>query len=120
VPLIENNEYRSPGADYFVKKDVNELLKNSAEIDTVLLACTHYPLLSPKIERFLPKGVQLISQGKIVAASLENYLFRHPEIDEKCSKNQHLQFFTTDSVKDFDKHSAVFFGKKVHSTHVDL
>jgi len=120
VPLIENNEYRSPGADYFLNKDVNELLRNSPEIDTILLACTHYPLLSSKIERYLPKGIQLIAQGKIVAASLENYLFRHPEIDEKCSKNQHLQFFTTDSVKDFDKHSAVFFGKKVHSTHVDL
>jgi len=120
VPLVENNEYSSPGADYFIKKDVNALLSSSPGIDTVLLACTHYPLLSVKIEKYLPKRVRLISQGEIVAASLENYLFRHPEIDEKCSKNGQQQFFTTDSVKDFDKHSEVFFGKRVNSIHVDL
>jgi len=120
VPLVENNEYSSPGADYFIKKDVSELLSNSPEIDTILLACTHYPLLSAKIEKYLPKGVRLISQGEIVAASLENYLLRHPEIDEKCSKNGQRQFFTTDSVKDFDKHSGIFFGEKVNSIHIDL
>jgi glutamate racemase len=120
VPLVENNEYSSPGADYFIKKDVDDLLSNSPEIDTILLACTHYPLLSGKIEKYIPKGIQLISQGEIVASSLENYLFRHPEIDEKCSKKGQLQFFTTDSTKDFDKHSAVFFGEKVNSIHVDL
>ncbi len=89
-------------------------------IDTILLACTHYPLLSKKIEKYIPKEVQLISQGEIVADSLENYLERHPAIDEKCSKNGHLQFFTTDSTKDFDKHSALFFGEKVNSIHIDL
>ena len=120
VPLIENNEYNSPGADYFIKKDVNALLSSSREIDAILLACTHYPLLSAKIAKYIPKEVQLISQGQIIAASLENYLSRHPEIDEKSSKNAQLQFFTTDSVKDFDKHSAIFFGEKVHSVHVDL
>lgn len=120
VPLVENNEYSSSGADYFIKKDVDALLSNSPGIDAVLLACTHYPLLWGKIEKYLPKEVQLISQGEIVAASLENYLLRHPEIDEKCSKNGLRQFFTTDSTKDFDKHSAVFFGEKVNSIHVDL
>ena len=120
VPLIENNEYTSPGADYFIQKDLGDLLRNSGEIDAILLACTHYPLLLDKIEKYVPKGVQLISQGEIVAASLENYLQRHPEIDEKCSKNGQLQFFTTDSTKDFDKHSAVFFGEKVNSAHIDL
>jgi len=120
VPLVENNEYASPGADYFIKKDVDELLSNSSTIDTILLACTHYPLLSAKIEKYTPNGVQIISQGKIVAASLEDYLLRHPEIEENCSKNGRLKFFTTDSVKDFDKHSAVFFGEKVNSVHVDL
>jgi glutamate racemase len=120
VPLVENNEYSSSGADYFIKKDVDALLRNSPEIDTILLACTHYPLLSGKIEKYLPKGVQLISQGEIVASSLENYLLRHPEINEKCSKNRQLQFFTTDSTKDFNRHSAIFFGKKVNSIHVDL
>lgn len=120
VPLVENNEYASSGADYFIKKDVDSLLSSSPEIDTILLACTHYPLLSAKIEKYVPGGVQLVSQGEIVAASLENYLLRHPEIDEKCSKNGCLQFFTTDSVKDFDKHSAIFFGEKVNSIHIDL
>ncbi|HEX7458216.1 MAG TPA: glutamate racemase [Ginsengibacter sp.] len=120
VPLVENNEYSSPGADYFIKKDLNELLNKSPEIDTILLACTHYPLLADKIKKYIPPNVQLISQGEIVADSLENYLFRHPEIEEKCSKNGQIQFYTTDSVKDFDKHSAIFFGKPVISNHIDL
>lgn len=120
VPLVENNEYASPGADYFIKKDVDELMNISPEIDIILLACTHYPLLKDKIKKYIPKGVELISQGEIVAASLENYLFRHPEIDKKCSKNGKMQFFTTDSPKDFDKHSAIFFGKKVNSIHIEL
>ncbi|MGH2646999.1 MAG: glutamate racemase [Ginsengibacter sp.] len=120
VPLVENNEYSSPGADYFVEKDVNELLNKSTEIDTILLGCTHYPLLTGKIKKYLPQHVQLISQGEIVAASLKNYLFRHPEIEKKCSKNGQIQFYTTDSAKDFDKHSAIFFGKPVTSNHIDL
>lgn len=120
VPLIENNEYSSPGADYFIEKDINELLKRSPEIDTILLACTHYPLLADKIKKYIPQNVQLISQGEIVASSLENYLFRHPEIEKKCSKNGQIQFYTTDSEKDFDKHSAIFFGKPVISRHIDL
>lgn len=120
VPLIENNEYASEGADYFIKKDIGQLLNKSAEIDTILLACTHYPLLIDKIKKYLPENVQLISQGEIVAASLENYLFRHPEIEEKCSKSRSIEFFTTDSTTDFDKHSAIFFGKKVNSIHAVL
>jgi glutamate racemase len=120
VPLIENNEYASPGADYFVKKDVDGLLNNAHEIDTVLLACTHYPLLMEKIKKNVPANVQIISQGEIVAASLKDYLDRHPEIEQKCSKNSQLQFYTTDSAKDFDKHSATFFGREVNSIHVDL
>ena len=120
VPLVENNEYSSPGADYFIKKDINELLNKSPEIDTILLACTHYPLLTDKIKKYILQNVQLISQGEIVAASLENYLFRHPEIEKKCSKNGQLQFYTTDSIKDFDKHSAIFFCKPVFSNHIDL
>jgi len=120
VPLIENNEYSSPGADYFIKKDIDELLSKSAEIDTILLACTHYPLLAGKIRKYIPQNIQLISQGEIVAASLENYLFRHPEIEERCSKNGQIQFYTTDSAKDFDMHSAIFFGRPVMSNHIDL
>ena len=120
VPLVENKEYLSPGADYFIKKDINILLSNSNKIDTILLACTHYPLLSDKIKKYISKDITLISQGEIVAASLENYLSHHLEIEEKCSKNGNLEFFTTDSTKDFDRHSAIFFGKKVNSVHTDL
>jgi len=120
VPLVENNEYESDGADFFIKKDIEELLKKSPGIDTILLGCTHYPLLIKKIKKYLPAGIKIISQGEIVAKSLEEYLHRHPEIDSKCSKNSSLQFFTTDSPKDFDQHSEIFFGKKVNSIHVDL
>ena len=120
VPLVENNEYASPGADFFIQKDIKELLNNSPEIDTILLACTHYPLLAGKIKKYIPENVHLISQGEIVAASLENYLCRHPEIEEKCSKSGEIQFYTTDSVEDFNKHSAIFFGRPVNSMHVDV
>jgi len=120
VPLVENNEYASDGADYFIKKDIDILLKNSPEIDTVLLACTHYPLLLKKIKKYLPENIKVISQGPIVASGLVDYLKRHPEMENRCSKRNQLQFFTTDSVTDFDKHSLIFFGEKVASSHVDL
>ena len=120
VPLVENNEYHSEGADYFIKKDIDILLKESPKIDTILLACTHYPLLLKKIKQNLSKNIKVISQGNIVAKSLVDYLQRHPEIEAKCSKNGTLAFFTTDSTNDFDKHSEIFFGEKVNSAHVDL
>jgi glutamate racemase len=120
VPLVENNEYASPGADFFIKKDLDELLSNSPQIDTILLACTHYPLLLKKIENFLPKSIEIISQGEIVATSLENYLFHHSGIEKKCSKNGEMHFFTTDSTIDFDKHSKIFFGKKTNSIHINF
>ncbi len=120
VALVENNEYASPGADYFINKDLQVLLKDSPEIDTILLACTHYPLLLNKIKKFLPGNITVISQGKIVAKSLEDYLLRHSEIEAKCSKNGQLSFYTTDSTEDFDRHSAIFFGEKVNSVHAAL
>jgi glutamate racemase len=120
VPLVENNEYDSEGADFFIKKDIDQLLTRATEIDTILLACTHYPLLINKIKKHLAGSIRLISQGNIIAGSLADYLQRHPEIESKCSKNGRLQFFTTDSTSDFDKHSEIFFGQKVNSIHVDL
>ncbi len=120
VPLVENNEYQSDGADYFIKKDLEILLDTEPKIDTVLLACTHYPLLINKIKEFLPAGVQVVSQGRIVADSLASYLERHSDIKEKCSKNGHLEFYTTDSASDFDQHSKIFFGEEVHAQHTDL
>lgn len=120
VPIIENNELESTGAKYFYEKYVNELFTQDKKIDAVLLACTHYPLIEHLLKPVLPKNVQLISQGKIVAESLKDYLLRHPEVDEKCSRSDQLDFFTTDSTIDFDRHSAFFYGKEVHSQHVQL
>lgn len=120
VPLIENNEQDSEGADYFFKKDIELLLKKSPGIDTILLACTHYPLILDKIKTHLPGQINVISQGPIVAKSLQDYLSRHPEIDAKCSKGGRVAFFTTDSTEDFDKHSETFFGRRISSVHVDL
>ena len=120
VPLVENNEYEGDGADYFIKKDIAELLKQSPAIDTILLACTHYPLLINKIRQFTPPGITILSQGEIVAASLKDYLERHPEIEAVCSKNGKRIFYTTDSTEDFDQHASVFFGEQVESRHLAL
>ncbi|HWK02336.1 MAG TPA: glutamate racemase [Puia sp.] len=120
VPLIENNEHDKPGADYFVKEYMDSLLAQEKGIDTVLLACTHYPLLKEKIGQFLPAGTELIAQGDIVAASLADYLQRHPEIEGRCSKNGQQRFFTTDSAADFDSHASIFYGKTLQSEHIVL
>ena len=117
VPLVENHEHNSKGADYFVKKHIHGLMKKSDKIDTVLLACTHYPLLIGKIREYLPVDIQLVSQGEIVATSLEDYLLRHPEIEQNCVKTGTVEFFTTDSTEDFNQQGAVFFGKPVQSKH---
>ncbi|MEO6315470.1 MAG: glutamate racemase [Chitinophagaceae bacterium] len=120
VPLIEANEYNKPGADYFVDQHLSNIFRQSGQIDTLLLACTHYPLLKDKIERHLPAGVQLLTQGKIVADSLADYLQRHPEIAQACSKQGRQAFFTTDSTDDFDNHAAIFYGQPVQSAHLNL
>jgi len=120
VPLIENNEHLHEGADYFVRKNIESLLRKGSRIDTILLACTHYPLLEEKIRVFLPGGITLLSQGEIVAWSLKDYLERHPEMSNRCSKRGTQQFYTTDSTEDFDRHAAIFFGKSVASVYVSI
>ena len=120
VPLIENNEYNNEGADYFIEKYLNEILSQSDEIDTLLLACTHYPLLLDKIKAFVPKDITILSQGEIVADSLVNYLERHPEIEMMCAKNKESAFFTTDSTASFDEKASIFYGKQIKSTHLLL
>lgn len=115
VPLIENNEHESDGADYFVKEYLEKILSASSEIDTLVLGCTHYPLLVKKIKQFLPGGITLLSQGKIVAHSLKDYLKRHPEMESRLSKGQQQQFYTTDDPGIFDKMAEIFFGKEVTS-----
>jgi glutamate racemase len=120
VPLVENNEHHSHGADYFIKKNLHHLFEKGELIDVLLLACTHYPLLQEKIEEYKPVGVKLISQGEIVANSLKDYLKRHPEMESRCSKNGQRIFYTTDSTDDFDSHAGIFYGKSICSKHVDL
>jgi glutamate racemase len=120
VPLVENGEYDSPGADFFVKKYTDALLAQSEAVDTVLLACTHYPLLEKKIRACLPSHISLISQGAIVARSLEDYLRRHPEMETRITKNGEMRFFTTDDPADFERHAAVFFGAPVQAEHLSL
>lgn len=120
VPLVENNEHQGHGADYFVKKNLKNIFEKGNNIDVLLLACTHYPLLNDKIREYLPIGVKLMSQGEIVAESLQDYLDRHPEIETACSKNGRRIFYTTDSTEDFDNHANTFFGRAVQSRHIEL
>ncbi len=120
VPLVENNEYKSDGADYFIRKNLEDIFEQGEKIDVLLLACTHYPLLREKIEEYMPIDVTLVSQGEIVAESLDDYLQRHPEIESACSREGKRTFFTTDSTADFDNHARVFYGEDVQSSHVDL
>ncbi len=120
VSLVENNEYQSPGADYFVKKHIDHLLQHDTAIDTILLACTHYPLLMEKIKKYTPEGVSVIAQGHIIAAGLEDYLQRHPEIDGKCSKNGSRKFYTTGDTADFNNHASLFYGGEIISEKIHL
>jgi glutamate racemase len=120
VPLIENNEHVKPGADYFVREYMDQLRRQSPDIDTVLLACTHYPLLKDKIAEYLPAGSRLIAQGEIVANSLADYLQRHPEMEVRCSRQGERLFYTTDSTEDFDNHASIFYGGELRSSHVLL
>lgn len=121
VPLIENGEHDQPGADYFVKKYLDQVLAQSDKIDTLLLACTHYPLLQKKISAYLPDDIRVVPQGNIVAESLQDYLQRHPEMEQKLTRNRTQQFFTTsDDTIDFDHHASIFFGEPVKCDYIPL
>jgi glutamate racemase len=120
VPIVEYGEYKSAGADYFVQKYLEVLLSSAPDIDTILLACTHYPLLMEKIDKYLPAGISVVAQGDIVASSLSGYLARHDEMEHLITKNATMRFFTTDDTADFDKHGSIFFDAKVRSEYVQL
>ena len=120
VPIIENGEYRSPGADYFVQKYLDELMTRAPDIDTILLACTHYPLLMDKIRKYLPGHVRVVAQGDIVAHSLADYLTRHGEIEAQLTRNSEMSFYTSDDTADFDQHATTFFGASVISQQAHL
>lgn len=120
VPLIENNEADKPGADYFVRQEVNRLFEKDSRIDTVLLACTHYPLLQRKISCYVPQGVKVVAQGDIVAGSLAEYLQRHPEMESMCAKEGECVYYTTESSEKFSELASMFMGEPVSAQHIDL
>ena len=118
VPLVENGEGDGEGADYFVRRHIDRLLAADSRIDTVVLGCTHYPLLQNKIRRFLPQGVQIVSQGEIVAKSLADYLRRHPEISSRCSRSGRRNFYTSEKAEIFDRSATIFYGRAIRSRSV--
>jgi glutamate racemase len=120
VPLIEAGEHDTEGADFFVRKYVDEILQQSKDIDVLLLACTHYPLLEEKLRKYLPQDIQIVSQGSIVADSLADYLERHPDMEGRITKGGTMQFFSTDTAEDFDQRATQFFGEAISAKQVHL
>ena len=120
VSLVENDEYQSKGADYFIQKNINALLSQNENIDSIILGCTHYPLLLPKILKFTPKHVKIINQGEIVAQSFSDYLYRHPEFEQLCSKDGNRLFLTTESSLLFDKMATKFLGRNILSKQFSI
>ncbi len=120
VPLIENNEHNSDGADFFVRKNIENLLNADTFIDTIILGCTHYPLLANKIKSYLPEGVKLVSQGEIVAKSLAEYMLRHSEMNNRCSKFGTIRYLTTESVEKFSSSASLFLNEEIKAEHIDL
>lgn len=118
VPLVESGETDGRGAAYFVKEKIRELTAQSEEIDTVLLGCTHYPLLLPLIEKYTPKSVRILTQGDIVAKSLADYLQRHSEMKKRLTQTGTRRFLTTGDAAEFAERGKVFFGEKVKAKHV--
>jgi glutamate racemase len=120
VPLVENREADKPGADYFVKQEVDNLFAQQADIDTVLLACTHYPLLYDKIRQYVPQSAQVIKQGEIIAESLVDYMRRHPEMDARCTRGGNTQYLTTENATKFAEMASIFLNRPISATQIEL
>ena len=120
VPLVEYNEADSPGADYFVKKRIDEIMRKDPLIDAIILGCTHYPLLMPKILKFLPDGVRVVPQGEYVADSLREYLNRHPQIEQKCSQGASVRYMTTENPEKFKEQAQIFLHEPVEVESITL
>ena len=120
VPLVEYKEADGKGADYFVEKYINELFAQSKNIDTVILGCTHYPLLYPKIAEYMPEGINIIRQGPIIAESLKDYLHRHPEIETECSKHGQCHYLTTEASGKFSPMASIFLDEPVEAEEITL
>ena len=120
VPLVENGEALGPGADYFVRKYLDTLLSADPQIDTIVLGCTHYPIIAPKIREYLPQGITLLAQGELVGLSLADYLRRHPEMDSRLSRSGTCRYLTTESSEKFDALASLFTGEAITSTQIEL
>jgi glutamate racemase len=120
VPLIENDEHDNPGADYFIQRHIQQLLKADPKIDAIILGCTHYPLIEAKIRSYLPPGIKLLSQGPLVTKGLKDYLHRHPEMENRISKTGNRIFYTTEQPSNFDAAASRFFGQAVQAKHLNL
>ena len=120
VPLVEYNEADSPGADYFVKKRIDEIMRKDPEIDAIILGCTHYPILMPKILKYLPAGVRIVPQGEYVAESLKQYLERHPQIEQRCSKGAKVHYLTTENPTKFKESAQIFLHEPVEVENITL
>lgn len=120
VSLVENNEANDPGADYFIKKYTNILLEKDPLIDAIILGCTHYPLLLPKIRQFVPSNIKVVSQGEYVAASLKDYLYRHPEMAVKCTEGGECTFYTTEAEEKFTESASTFLNERISVKRITL
>ena len=120
VPLVEYNEADSPGADYFVKKRIDEIMRKDPQIDALILGCTHYPLLMPKILKYLPQGVRVVPQGEYVAESLKSYLERHPQIEAHCARNGRVNYLTTENPEKFKEQAQIFLHEPVEVENISL
>ena len=120
VPLVEYGESNGEGADFFVQKYLNELLEQDKQIDSIVLACTHYPLLRPKIEQYLPEGIILLSQGELVATSLKDYLHRHPEMNDRLTQGGSIRYLTTECPDKFGDLASIFVDEEVNATRVKI
>lgn len=120
VPLVENNELASEGAKYFVRKYLDELFSLDPAIDTIVLACTHYPLLKPLISQIVPQHVKIVGQGHIVAERLKDYLVRHPELERYLSRNAGVDYYTTDKVELFNDMGSIFMGQEIFSRNIQI
>ena len=120
VPLVEYNEADSPGADYFVKKRIDQIMDLDPQIDALILGCTHYPLLMPKIKKYLPAGVRVISQGEYVAKSLQDYLERHPQIEYRCAKHGETHYLTTENPEKFKEQAQIFLNDDILVENITL
>jgi glutamate racemase len=121
VPLIESGEHQSEGADYFVKKYLSQLLEQDDQIDTIVLGCTHYPLLLPKIKKELAKtGIRVVAQCDLVAAKLDDYMHRHGEINGSLSRGGTCTYFTTESAEKFRENATLFLRQNIRAQHIEL